>query len=88
METPSGSKEPPKASNNITVFGIGIIMMGSKTRNTKARIGTMALGSVAIGVGSAGLEKLDIDVTMLATRLSTVLNIEYSSVETTNPFEG
>ncbi|CVL07957.1 uncharacterized protein FPRO_05023 [Fusarium proliferatum ET1] len=88
METPPGSKEPPKASNNFTAFGIGIIMMGSKTRNTKARIGTMALGSVAIGVGSAGLEKLDIDVTMLATRLSTVLNMEHSSVETTNPFEG
>ncbi|KAG5746330.1 hypothetical protein H9Q70_010974 [Fusarium xylarioides] len=88
METPSGSKEPPKASNNATAFGIGIIMMGSKTRNTKARIGTMALGSAAIGVGSAGLEKLDIDVTMLATRLSTVLNMVCSSVETTNPFEG
>lgn len=39
-------------------------------------------------LGSAGLEKLDIDVTMLATRLSTVLNMEHSSVETTNPFEG
>lgn len=51
METPLGSQEPPKASNNVTTFGIGIIMMGSKTRNTKARIGTMALGSVAIGVG-------------------------------------
>ncbi|KAF5693997.1 hypothetical protein FGLOB1_14281 [Fusarium globosum] len=88
METPPGSKESLKASNNFTAFGIGIIMMGSKTRNTKARIGTMALGSVAIGVGSAGLEKLDIDVTMLATRLSTVLNMEHSSVETTNPFEG
>ncbi|KAF5660533.1 hypothetical protein FCIRC_12128 [Fusarium circinatum] len=88
METPPGSKEPPKVSNNAAAFGIGIIMMGSKTRNTKACIGTMALGSVAIGVGSAGLEKLDIDVTMLATRLSTVLNMGYSSVETTNPFEG
>ncbi|KAF5639835.1 hypothetical protein F52700_3889 [Fusarium sp. NRRL 52700] len=87
METPRGSKEPSKASNNVTAFGIGIIMMGSKTTNTKARIGSMTLG-VAIGVGSAGLEKLDVDVTMLATRLSTVLNMEYSSVETTNPFEG
>ncbi|KAF5683149.1 hypothetical protein FDENT_7332 [Fusarium denticulatum] len=85
METP---KEPPKASNNVNAFGICIIMMGSKTRNTKVRIGTMALGSVAIGVGSAGLEKLDIDVTMLAIRLSIVLNMEHSSVETTNPFEG
>ncbi|KAF5529211.1 hypothetical protein FNAPI_13956 [Fusarium napiforme] len=85
METP---KEPPKASDNVTAFGNCIIMMGSKTRNTKARIGTMALDSVAIGVGSAGLEKLDVDVTMLTTRLSTVLNMERSSVETTNPFEG
>ena len=37
-------------------------------------------------LGSAGLEKLEIDVTMLATRLSTVLNMEYSSVENMNPF--
>ncbi|KAF4444601.1 CWC22-involved in mRNA splicing [Fusarium acutatum] len=85
METP---KEPPKASNNATAFDIGIIMIGSKTRNTKARIGTMVLGSLAIGVGSAGLEKLDVDVTMLANRPSRVSNMEYSSVETTNPFEG
>ncbi|EWG44246.1 hypothetical protein FVEG_15626 [Fusarium verticillioides 7600] len=72
MET---SKEPPKASNNVTAFGICIIMMSSKTRNTNACIGPVALGIVAIGVGSAGLENLDVDVTVLATRLSTVLNM-------------
>ncbi|KAF9766371.1 hypothetical protein IL306_001245 [Fusarium sp. DS 682] len=88
METPSGSNEPPKIGNDVTTFAIGLVTMGSKPRATKSRIGAMVVGSVVAGIGGTGLEKLSIDVFMLAKGLSTTLNMEYSNVDAMNPFEG
>ncbi|KAF4336005.1 hypothetical protein FBEOM_10138 [Fusarium beomiforme] len=101
MDTTPKSNEPPEAGNDVTTFIIGLITMGSKARTTKGRIGSMVLGSVAASVGksikcrstdskqgSAGLEKLGIDVSVLAKGISTTLNMQYSNVGAMNPFEG